>query len=184
MKTFSLSACLAAVLICCGCSRDQYLADRDRLILHTAVSHFASRSDIEWINPQGVILIEPIMYFERGPGKPYQYLLRNDFVKKEVDLKLINDFIGRNSRSVSFAGMRATHQYRMISVAENDLLAAGTPPSDFKKGITLFLPGLSADGQRAYVLIDLHERHGSVAHYLLTNHRGQWKVEASSLESH
>ena len=181
MRSISVYGFCTSVLVLLGCTLDQTLTRRDLEILQSVASHFASRVDTEWSAIPGDVLILPTTEKVDQSRKPADYVAYDEYVEKEVDVQLLQSFIRRNSKELSLVRLREVPGIRVATDAEIELMTAGTMPSATKVVVSLWTPGISRNGRRAYVCIALPGIHGSYANYLLVKTSGQWKVQSSSV---
>lgn len=168
------------VVLACGETRpaSASTAANDRAIVAVVLQDFANWKDVTFGRLEGVLELNPMSDAEdHASGEAIRSWARN--IPDQVKDDLIKAFIQRNRSAVPIAPL--------ISGARGARLRQPTPDHELPPALpegakaigSLTLPGVSADGTRALILIrHSWSIHDAVVTYVLSKQGGIWKIAA------
>ena len=151
--------------------------EEDRAIVAVALHDFASWKEATFGELEGVLLLDPTSQADHLSVADVRSLSRN--ISNQIGNDLVEAFLKRNQSAVSVAPLVSGSAWaRLRAPSEEDTYPPNLPKGAKATG-SLTLPGISADGARALVMIrHSWSIHSAVVTYVLSKQSGVWRVTA------
>lgn len=150
----------------------------DKQVISAALRDFYNWKGATFGNLDGVIELDPRSKADlTGSADGVRSWARN--ISTRMDAELIGAFIRRNQSAVPIAGLIAGCPWARIREGSSTDELPWKLPKGAKAAGSLTMPGFSADGRRALLLIQHSwSIHGAVVTYVFARESGAWQVVA------
>jgi hypothetical protein len=160
-----------------GCTPATTDSENDKAIIAVALQDFANWKDVTFGNLEGVLELDPVSDTSLASRDAIRSWSAH--ISNQVGDDLIDALIRRNKTPVSIGPLISDSRWARLRDWKKEDAYVRNLPKDAKAVGSLTLPGISADGLRALVLI--HHSwsiHGAVVTYVLSKQSGAWIVTA------
>lgn len=153
-------------------------AEEDRAIIAVVLQDFANWKDVTFGDLEGVLELDPLSGADPDASADSIRSWSNK-ISKQVGDDLIEAFIERNRSAVPIAPLISGSPWARLRQPRPKHAYPWDLPKGAKATGSLTLPGISADGARALILIrHSWSIHGAVVTCLLSKERGVWHIAA------